>query len=90
MLHNALRCIAAASTFVETLVGIDSDPILAFFCVAFLRQIDKIAKNIEYWCLLFEVSCLYSNASLFLLPFLLPHTHSYRGLSRALIVDQLK
>ena len=42
-LNNALRCVVFASTLVETQhdARIDSDPILAFSCVAFLRQVVK-------------------------------------------------
>ena len=43
MLHNVLHCVATASTLVETQCNarIDSDPILVFLYVAFLRQIVK-------------------------------------------------
>ena len=42
-LNNALRCVIFVSTLVETQhdARIDSDPILAFPCVAFLRQVVK-------------------------------------------------
>ena len=42
-LNNALHCVGFASTLVETQYDarIDSDPILAFPCVAFLHQVIK-------------------------------------------------
>ena len=49
-LNNALHCIAFASTLVEMHhdVRIDSDPILAFLCVAFLCLI--VEKSLEKNC----------------------------------------
>ena len=53
MLNNALRCVAFASTLVETHYDarIDSDPILAFLCIAFLcliieKSLEKIVRNV--------------------------------------------
>ena len=42
-LNNALRCVIFASMLAETQhdTRIDSDPILAFLCIAFLHQVVK-------------------------------------------------
>ena len=41
--NNALRCVASASTLVDTQhdASIESDPILVFSCMEFLRLVEK-------------------------------------------------
>ena len=49
VLHNALCCVTTMLTLMEMQrnARIDSDPILAFLCIAFLRQIvNKLLKYI--------------------------------------------
>ena len=53
-LNNALRCVVFASTFVKMQhdTRIDSDPILAFPCVAFLHLVVKKPRlfSIKFLC----------------------------------------